>query len=204
MKTILTGLVLFLMYISPTLGLCSQQDDTSPIIMLRGENLTIKADNTDARLLFQLLDYKSDIRIHYFGDNDATITADIENRPLDESLGMITKSFNHSIIYGPGKAGEGLVITELYIYSRPAKKQSLHTPTDLAKPSFQKSAAPIEHLPPQFHLSPGGIAVESGHPQNSDPLVSMNAIDPLVRFDDGRPMFDPAMLPRDHFLEPAM
>lgn len=151
------------------------------------DRLTLKADNAEVKELFWLLERKTGIEIKYFGKADRTVSADIRNCPLDKGLHLLMKNFNHSIIYESSVGGKELIST-LFIYSKEKKELPLTYDPSAGQDQTEKLQEPAN--PPRFHESPGGVFVQSQFPAEADPLQSMKAIDPLARFDDGRPAFD--------------
>ncbi len=239
------------------------------------ERLTLKAVNASVRDLFRELEKQSGVTISYFGKEGDVISADIVDCPVDMGFDIITKNFNHSVVYEGFGNGEDLVISSLFIYSReftgelnytynaentakPHQKDSkqyssLHnsrgevsvnasTPVntnsnsnrsvvhngstmgedqmisplviysregeggaeniDVPKSAEEPILEDVDESP-QFFQSPGGVAVYALTPVDIDPLLSMRALDPLARFDDGRPAFDNMDLMHDQYLPPS-
>ena len=150
--------------------------------------ITVKAKNVPARQFFEELEIKSTIPINYLGKADERLSADIIDCPLATGLSLITRNFNHSIIYNDTESETGVGISALFIFSKEKEGGITYTTTPEHEETSREQHG--SHLP-QFHESPGGIAVHALTPLEADPLLSLRALDPLVRFDDGRPIFDP-------------
>lgn len=95
----------------------SSSADQFHLVVKQGK-ITVKAKNVPARQFFEELESKSTIPINYLGKADERLSADIINCPLATGLSLITRNFNHSIIYNNTNNETGLGISALFIFSK--------------------------------------------------------------------------------------
>ncbi len=138
--------------------------------------MTLQAKDVKVRDLFQELEKKSGIAIKYFGDKDDMMSADIRDCPLQTGIDIVTKNFNHSAVYTGFEKGDDLVISSLFIYSREGDSPLNYVHNSESNENSNRNV----QKQPRVHNGLGGVAHQVLPPLDSDPLLSMRALDPLT------------------------
>ncbi len=159
-------LVLCLILSSPFVSGATGGDTGKLQVKIAYDRLTMTAVNVYVKDFFKELEKQSGISIRYFGNTEDVISADIVNCPLDVGLDIITKGFNHSVVYEGSANGEDLVISSLFIYSRETREE-IHYVDNLE--NTDKLHQKLVTQSPRHSQDPGGVTIHTLTPENAIP-----------------------------------
>lgn len=155
-------------------------DSTSPLVELDGSFLTVRANGVPIETILLEIASLGGIEIFLQGRLNHTVTADLERTTLEKGIKRLIQNQNHAFTYGYDDH-DAIIITELHIYSQSGQK-------DIKRISPGKITRPAQ---PTHELPDSGIVIHPPAPTGGNPLVSMEAIDPLMKINTAQAPYLP-------------
>jgi hypothetical protein len=178
--TMKTGLVILISVFVVAATALGAWGAGQPLVQIEGQRLSIHAIHTPLETLLRGIANEGDIEIFLQGQLRRLITVEIENVPLENGLKRLLKGHNLAFTYGYNSE-DVPVITQLYIYTATGSGDLAPImPTAIAKAR-----------PPVGRQADNGIVIQTDTPIERDPLVSMQAIDPLMKINHAQAPYLP-------------
>ncbi len=164
------------------------QGSIAPLnVHIKQQKLTLYAERIPLSEILMEIGRQSDIKIHFSSSADETVSADLKEIPIEMGLKRLLRNYSHAFIYGKGAEKTEPVIRALFVNTKNGDADSAL----IWSPAKANKAASLQRMP-------ANVAVHhTGAPSDRDPLQSMQAIDPLIRFEvhmnDGQPTENPLL-----------
>jgi hypothetical protein len=180
MITLKIGLTMLISVFVVTATVLGAWGDGHPLVQIEGQRISLRTFHTPLETLLERIADESDIEIFLQGQPRRLVTVEMENVPLESGLKRLLKGHNLAFTYGYNSE-KVAVMTQLYIYTATGSGEiSPIMPTTIAKAR-----------PPVERHGDTGIGVHVDTPLERDPLVSMQAIDPLMKMNHAQAPYLP-------------
>ncbi|WP_028585648.1 hypothetical protein [Desulfogranum mediterraneum] len=166
------------------------------VVKVVNDRLTLRADDNPLEQVLLEIEQQSGISIQFILSPADLVSAELDEVPLKEGLGLLLQRYNHAISYEVD-AAQVAVITDIFIHSRLSQETTpLHLKLSRSPHRDRSEGA----APASLQGKTGELALYNPNPRDNDPLYSMRGIDPLARYDHdpghdepnaGRPAFLP-------------
>lgn len=147
------------------------------LVKIINNKITLKTERTPMGQVLEAIKNQSDIRIQCFLKADDLVTAELDEIPLKEGIELLLQRYNHAISYR-SLPENVFVITDVFVHSRSIKTND---PLELRRSKVHQEKQ-AKSLAVQV-LEGGGLPLYNSNPFDNDPLISMQGIDPLARFE---------------------
>lgn len=156
-----------------------------PSVSVRNQRLSVQAERAPLEQLLTDIAAESGIDILIQGRLEDVVTVDLRGVNVEKGLKRMLGGINHAFTYGYDSHGR-LVVEQLYIYSKSGAEEMRR---------INKKARAALLATPQTSIAPfgDGARIYPQTPDDLNPLVSMRAIDPLMKINHAQAPY----LPKD-------
>ncbi len=146
-----------------------------------GQSMTLKARDAPFAAILEEIASQSGIRIESYISINDVVSANMVSIPMKLGLAKMVRNYSHSFVYARHPEDHQEYVSRLFIYAKTGAKTGVIT---YIQDNAKKNQVPQGQLSETgFLVNKAGILLYPDTPQDQDPLLSMKAIDPLMRFE---------------------
>lgn len=167
---------------------------------LRGNKLSLKAENVPLERILQEVEKLTSIKMHYSSLANHMVSVDLDNISLVKGIELLVRDYNHSVIYERSGVDGNLAIRTLFVFSASNEHMRRNAGGNYSKKLTNREKP--KTVVASYKATLAIAALQHNIPPENDPLTSVLAMGSQTLLDDHLPIFRDNLLSSGTSMDP--